>query len=125
MLLFPNLRERTAIPPSQSVLETMNMEGVVQLTSPFTEGNQDFDLSDDDPEVQKLAEELEFVFTKAITKTDEQKYVLDENKLIEKGFSQEEINGIIQLVAYFNKEKVPDLNMHLFQEFMKDNNGPI
>lgn len=99
-------------PGYKTLCITMVMALIFTLFSPLTSSMaaEATDLSINDPEVLQLAEEMEFVFTEAITQTDEQEYILNEAKLVEKGFQQEEINGIKQLVAYLNNEEVPNLN---------------
>ncbi|MCY9511176.1 hypothetical protein M5W68_14170 [Paenibacillus larvae] len=84
--------------------ECLSVFLIVMLFSPLASSfaAEDRELNPNDPRVQQLAEEMEFVFTQAITQKDkdQRKYELNENKLVNKGFKQEEINGIKQLAAY-------------------------
>ncbi|AQT85404.1 hypothetical protein ERICIV_00500 [Paenibacillus larvae subsp. larvae] len=115
-------------PGYKTLCMTMAIALIVMLFSPLASSfaAEDRELSPNDPRVQQLAEEMEFVFTQAITQKDkdQQEYELNENKLVNKGFKQEEINGIKQLVAYLNHNQVPNLNHapepRSFETCMKD-----
>ncbi|MBM7647047.1 hypothetical protein JOD45_003283 [Scopulibacillus daqui] len=63
----------------------------------------------DDQQVDKLADDLEYVFMKSIYIKNGKFYIKEDN-LRNRGLSNEDINGVKQVIAYWNGEEVRNLN---------------
>lgn len=73
----------------------------------------------DEKEVEELANELEYVFKDSTYIKDGEFYLKEEN-LKDAGLTDEDINGVKQIIAYWNDEEIADLNNNENEDILSD-----